>query len=67
VSINGFIESTDQFPSQKLAIFCEFEEVGGIARGRATVCQISDATNLSRCGVNDAEIVEKGHLWTENR
>jgi hypothetical protein len=67
VPIHGFVESKDQFPILKWAVFCEFEEIGGIARGHKTVCQTSDSADLSRRGVIDAELVEKGHLWTENR
>jgi hypothetical protein len=52
---------TSKFPIQKCAIFCKFKKIGGIAR-RRTVLYAAQAIPPI-----DAEIVEKGHLWTENR
>jgi hypothetical protein len=58
VSIRSLINDTDQFPIQKCAIFCKFKEIkelrGGILLYAAQVVPPIDA-----------EIVEKGHLWTE--
>ena len=67
VPIHGYSKSNDQFPIQKCALFCKFKEISGIARRHTTVCHTSDSADLSRRGVIDAEIVEKGHLWTETR
>jgi hypothetical protein len=63
--IHGFIKGTDSFPIQKCAIFCKFKEISGIARRRTRVRRTSDSADLSRLGVIDAEIAEKGQLWTE--
>jgi hypothetical protein len=54
VPIRGFIIGTDKFPIQKGAIFRKFREIGGMLlyAGQA-IPPI------------DAEIAEKGHLWTE--
>ena len=61
VPIHDFIEGIGKFPIQKCAIFCKFKEIGGIAR-RRTVLYATQAIPLI-----DAEIAEKGHLWTETR
>jgi hypothetical protein len=58
VPIRGFIKGTDKFPIQKCAIFRKFKEIkelrGGILLyGAQAIPPI------------DAEIAEKGHLWTE--
>jgi hypothetical protein len=59
------MKSTDKFPIQKCAIFRKFKKIGGMARRHTSVCRTSDSVDLSRLGVIDAEIAEKGHLWTE--
>jgi hypothetical protein len=60
VSIRRFIKGTDEFPIQKCAIFCKFKEIkelrGGVLVYAAQVFPLIDA-----------EIAEKGHLWTETR
>ena len=63
--IRGFIKGTDKFPIQKCAIFCKFKEISGIARRRNCVRRTSDSADLSAFGEIDAEIAEKGYLWTE--
>ena len=52
------MKGTDTFPIQKCAIFCKFKKIkelcGGVLLYAAqAILQI------------DAEIAEKGHLWTE--
>jgi hypothetical protein len=58
VSILGSINGTDEFSIQKCAIFCKSKEIKGL-RGsvRGYAAQAIPPT--------DAEIAEKGHLWTE--
>jgi hypothetical protein len=66
VSIRGFIKGTDTFPIQKCAIFRKFKEISGIARRHTLVCRTSDSAPTCHVfSVIDAEIAEKGHLWTE--
>ena len=60
-----FFKGTGKFPIQKCAIFCKFKEICGIVRRRTFVRRTSDSADLSRLGVIDAEIAEKGHLWME--
>ena len=60
VSIHGFFKGTGQFPIQKCAIFCKFKEINEL-RGGALVYAAQAISPI------DAEIAEKGHLWTENR
>ena len=58
VPIHSFIEGTGEFSIQKCAIFRKFKEIkelrGGVLLGAAQVIPPIDA-----------EIAEKGHLWTE--
>ena len=56
--IHGFFIGTDQFPIQKCAIFCKFKEIGEL-RGGVLVYAAQAIPSI------DAEIAEKGHLWTE--
>jgi hypothetical protein len=66
VSIRGFIKGTDTFPIQKCAIFRKFKEISGIARRHTFVRRSSDSARPCHVfSVIDAEIAEKGHLWTE--
>jgi hypothetical protein len=66
LSIHSFFKGTRQFPIQKCAIFCKLKEISGIARRRVRERRTSDYADLSRLGVIDAEIAEKGHLWIGN-
>jgi hypothetical protein len=64
-SIDGFIKGTYSFPIQKDAIFRKIL-INQVLRGSILlVCRPSDSADLSRLGVIDAEIAEKGHFWTE--
>jgi len=67
VPIHDLIKGTDKFPIQKCAIFRKFKEIGGIARRQTVLYAAQAIPDLSRLGVIDAEIAEKGHLWTETR
>jgi len=58
VPIRGFIKGTDTFPIQKCAIFCKFKEIKGL-RGGVLLYAAQAMPPI------DAEIAEKGHLWTE--
>jgi hypothetical protein len=60
LSIRDSIKSTDKFPIQKCAIFCKFKEIKGL-RGGILLYAAQAIPPI------DAEIAEKGHLWTENR
>jgi hypothetical protein len=54
------------FPVQKCAIFRKFKEISGIARRRTFVRRSSDSAPTCHVfSVIEAEIAEKGHLWTE--
>jgi hypothetical protein len=55
--IHGFIKSTDKFPIQKCAIFCKFKEIKEL-RGGILLYAAQSIPPM------DAEIAEKGHLWT---
>ena len=59
MSIRSIIKCTDKFWIQKCAILRKLKEIGGIAR-RQTVLYAAQAIPPI-----DAEIAEKGHLWTE--
>jgi hypothetical protein len=58
MSIRGFIEGTDRFPIQKCAIFRKFKEIKEL-RGGILLYAAQAIPPI------DAEIAEKGHLWTE--
>jgi hypothetical protein len=58
VSIRGFIKGTDTFPIQKCAIFRKFKEIKEL-RGGILLYAAQAIPPI------DAEIAEKGHLWTE--
>ncbi len=58
VPIRGFIKGTDKFPIQKCAIFRKFKEIKELCGG----ILLYAAQAISPI---DAEIAEKGHLWTE--
>jgi len=58
VSIRSLINDTDQFSIQKCAIFCKFKEIKELRGG----ILLYAAQAVPPMG---AEIVEKGHLWTE--
>ena len=45
--------------------FLQVQGNQGIARRRTRERRTGDSADLSRLGVIDAEIAEKGHLWTE--
>jgi len=58
VPIHCFIKGTGKFPIQKCAIFCKFEEIKELRGGiRLYAAQAIPPI--------DAEIAEKGHVWTE--
>jgi len=50
----------DKFPIQKCVISCKFKEISGIARRQTVLYAAQTIPPI------DAEIAEKGHLWTEN-
>ena len=56
--IHDFMKSTNKFPIQKCAIFCKFKEIKKL-RGGVLVYAAQTIPPI------DAEIAEKGHLWTE--
>ncbi|MGD8953319.1 MAG: hypothetical protein PVI69_16450 [Desulfobacterales bacterium] len=56
--ILGFLKSTDKFSIQKCAIFRKFKEIKEL-RGGVLVYAAQAISPI------DAEIAEKGHLWTE--
>ena len=58
VSVRGYIKVTDKFPIQKCAICRKFNENKEL-HGGALLCAAQAITPI------DAEIAEKGHLWTE--
>jgi len=58
VAIHGFFEGTGKFPIQKCAIFCKFKEIKEL-RGGILLYAAQAIPPI------DAEIAEKGHLWTE--
>jgi hypothetical protein len=60
VPIRGFIKGTDKFPIQKCAIFRKFKEIKEL-RGGILLYAAQAIPPI------DAEIAEKGHLWTETR
>jgi hypothetical protein len=60
VPIRGFKKGTDKFPIQKCAIFRKFKEIKEL-RGGILLYAAQAIPPI------DAEIAEKGHLWTENR
>jgi hypothetical protein len=58
--MRGFIMGTDQFSIQKCAIFCKFKEIKEL-RGGILLYAAQAIPPI------DAEIVEKGHFWTETK
>ena len=56
--MHAFINNTNQFPIQKYAIFCKFKEIKELHGG----ILLYAAQGIPQI---DAEIAEKGHLWTE--
>ena len=58
MSIHSFMKNNNKFPIQNFAIFCKFKEIkklrGGVLEYAAQAIPLIDA-----------EIAEKGHLWTE--
>jgi hypothetical protein len=58
VPIRGLIKGTDKFPIQKCAIFRKFKEIKELRGG--ILMYVAQAIPPI-----DAEIAEKGHLWTE--
>jgi len=58
VAIRSLINHNSQFPIQKCAIFCKFKEIKEL-RGGILLYAAQAVPPI------DAEIVEKGHLWTE--
>ncbi|MDP4979335.1 MAG: hypothetical protein NWQ21_07760, partial [Desulfobacterales bacterium] len=58
VPIRGFIKSTDKFPIQKCAIFRKFKAIKELCGGVFLYA-------AQAIPPIDAEIAEKGHLWTE--
>jgi hypothetical protein len=58
VPIRGSIKGTDKFPIQKCAIFRKFKKIKEL-RGGVLVYAAQAIPPI------DAEIAEKGHLWTE--
>ncbi|MGD8970394.1 MAG: hypothetical protein PVG01_03225 [Desulfobacterales bacterium] len=58
VPIHGYFLGSKKFPIQKCAIFCKFKEIKEL-RGGVLVYAAQVIPPI------DAEIAEKGHLWTE--
>jgi hypothetical protein len=59
VPIQGFFKGSGEFPIQKYAIFCKVKEIKELRVGvRLYAAQAIPPI--------DAEIAEKGPLWTEN-
>ena len=56
--IRGFMKGTCKFPIQKCAIFRKFKEIKEL-RGGILLYAAQAIPPI------DAEIAEKGHLWTE--
>ena len=56
--IHGFIEGTVEFPIQKCAIFRKSKEIKEL-RGSVLVYTAQVIPPI------DAEIAERGHIWTE--
>ena len=56
--IRAFMKGTDKFPIQKCAIFRKFKEIKEL-RGGILLYAAQAIPPI------DAEIAEKGHLWTE--
>jgi hypothetical protein len=52
------MKNNNKFPIQKFAIFCKFKEIKKL-RGGVLECAAQAIPLI------DAEIAEKGHLWTE--
>jgi hypothetical protein len=65
VPIRGFINGTDMFPIQKCAIFRKFKEIKELCGGILMYAAQAIPQTCHAQGVIDAEIAEKGHLWTE--
>ena len=63
--IRGFIKGTDKFPIQKCAIFRKFKEIKELRGGILLYAAQAIPQTCHAQGVIDAEIAEKGHLWTE--
>jgi hypothetical protein len=60
VPIHGFVKGTIKFPIQKCAIFCKSKEIKEL-RGGVLLYAAQAIPPI------DAEIAEKGHLWTETK
>ena len=60
MSIRDFIKGTEKFPIQKCAIFRKFKEIKELCGGILLYA-------AQAIPPIDAEIAEKGHLWTETR
>jgi hypothetical protein len=58
VPIRDFVKGTDKFPIQKCATFRKFKEIKEL-RGGVLLYAAQAIPPI------DAEIAEKGHLWTE--
>jgi len=58
VPIRGFMKGTGKFPIQKCAIFRKFKDIKEL-RGGILLYAAQAIPPI------DAEIAEKGHLWTE--
>ena len=56
--MRGFMKGTDKFPIQKCAIFRKFKEIKELCGGILLYA-------AQAIPPIDAEIAEKGHLWTE--
>jgi hypothetical protein len=65
VPIHGFIKGTGKFPIQKCAIFCKFKEIKELCGGILLYAAQAIPQTCHVFSVIDAEIAEKGHLWTE--
>jgi len=58
LTIHSFIKGTGKFPIHKCAIFCKFKDIKGL-RGGVLLYAAQAIPPI------DAEIAEKGHIWTE--
>ncbi len=63
--IRGFMKGTDKFPIQKCAIFRKFKKIKELCGGILLYAAQTIPQTCHVFSVIDAEIAEKGHLWTE--
>jgi hypothetical protein len=65
MSIRSLINDNSPFPIQKRAIFGKFKEIKELRGGIRLYAHKRFRRTCHVFSVIDAEIVEKGHFWTE--